>query len=292
MMDCGPTARTLAIGLAITDALRRRGWTAMALAEALGWSNSKVSRIVTGARRAHPDDVIAILAVLGVVGRDRDELVEFARGLGRTNWWQEHGTRPHGQSSVLRRIELAATQITTYSGDMVYPPLQTLGYLRLFVANHTPEGHDEFVADRYEAQQQLLDASLNLVSFIDARALTHGGIPRETMSDQLHHLLRLTVRPDITIRVIPETAAPRRSGSFTLMTFAKHPPLVYLEHLNTSAYLEHPDTVGGYRSHVAYLRNLAMDAETTRTWLLGLADRLGPAMEADDQNRCLEGRPA
>lgn len=284
MTEYSPTARALAIGLAITDALRQKGWTATALAEALAWSNSKVSRIITGARRANPDDVIAILAVLGVVGRDRDELIEFAKSLAQTSWWQEQGTHPPAQPTILQHIELAAIQITTYSAGLVAPPLQIPDYLHLLAPNDTSENRDEYVANRHKAQQQLLDESPQLTIFIDAYALTNLGIPPETMSDQIHHLLRLTVRPEITIRVIPETAAPRRSGPFTLMTFANHLPLVHLEHLNTSAYLEHPDTIAGYRSHLVDLRNVAMDERTTRTWLLDIANSLGPAIDVDGRD--------
>lgn len=260
------TARTLAIGLIIRDALKQKEWTATALAEALGWSVTKVSRVMTGLRRTNPEDVIAILAVIGVVGQERDELVEFAKNLAQVSWWQEHGAQPTAQPIVLNRLERAAAHVVAYSADLVPRPFQTLGYLR----QHAPQDSDEVATARLKAQHRLLASRSHLTSFIGARALTDNGFPAETLSEQIDHLRSLAGCAGITIRIVPETAAARRAGPFTLMTFDKHLPLVYLEHLNTSAYLEHPDTIAAYRNHLGELRDLAMDEQTSRTWLRDL----------------------
>ncbi len=79
------------------------------------------------------------------------------------------------------------------------------------------------------------------------------------MSEQLHHLLRMAVRPYITLRVIPMAlgAHAATAGPFIFMEFAEFKPVVYLENETTSLFLEKPEETAAYQNILAAL------AETT-----------------------------
>ena len=49
------------------------------------------------------------------------------------------------------------------------------------------------------------------------------------MSDQLHHLLRMSVRSYLTLQVVPAAlgAYTAMTGAFTLMEFAEFKPVAY-----------------------------------------------------------------
>ncbi|MBV8539571.1 MAG: hypothetical protein JO364_16045 [Pseudonocardiales bacterium] len=60
------------------------------------------------------------------------------------------------------------------------------------------------------------------------------------MSDQLHHLLRMSVRSHVTSQVVPASlgAYAAMTGAFRLMEFAESKPVIYLESETSSLFLE------------------------------------------------------
>src|SRR5437763_1366940 len=71
----------------------------------------------------------------------------------------------------------------------------------------------------------------------------------EVMSDQLHHLLRMSVRPRISLRVVPAAVGAHAGivGSFIFMEFAEIKPVVYLESETTASFLEEDEEITAYR---------------------------------------------
>jgi len=59
------------------------------------------------------------------------------------------------------------------------------------------------------------------------------------MSDQLHHLLRMSVRPYLTLRVVPAALGAHAgiAGHFTLLEFAELKPVAYLDSQTSSLFL-------------------------------------------------------
>jgi hypothetical protein len=104
------------------------------------------------------------------------------------------------------------------------------------------------------------------------------------MSEQLHHLLRMAVRPYLTLRVLPASlgAHAATAGSFILMEFAEFKPVVYLDSETSSVFLELPVEIDAYRSILAALAQTALGEEDSRELIATLATELYADREDHD----------
>jgi hypothetical protein len=88
----------------------------------------------------------------------------------------------------------------------------------------------------------------------------------EVMDEQYHHLLRLSVRPFLTIRVIPTAFGPHAglAGDFDLLRFKKIPPIVFVECEGANVFLEDQPSVGLYEDVLKSLGRTALDEAQSR----------------------------
>jgi len=127
--------------------------------------------------------------------------------------------------------------------------------------------HRQTVIDRLEPP--------GLRFLFDQLALTRGGAGRGTTASQIHHLLRLSDRPHITIRVLPDSAGLLRGyPPFELLSFTDGRPAVYLEMVNVTGFLEQPTTVDMFHRALGDLENAALSEHESRDWLRTLAAAL------------------
>ncbi|MGH4014371.1 MAG: DUF5753 domain-containing protein [Pseudonocardiaceae bacterium] len=75
------------------------------------------------------------------------------------------------------------------------------------------------------------------------------------MFEQLHHLLRMSLRPYLTLRAVPAAlgAHAEIAGHFTLMEFAEFKPVVYLDSQTSCLFLERPEEITAYQHILAIL---------------------------------------
>lgn len=112
--------------------------------------------------------------------------------------------------------------------------------------------------------------------FVDEYVVRRTGAGRDIMSSQVHHLLSLSVRPNIEIRVIPDGVGFHAGiRPFKLMEFSEINPVVHVESETSVLFLEREDTIAGYRKIVADLSRIALDEGRSRAWLADLASWLG-----------------
>ncbi len=109
----------------------------------------------------------------------------------------------------------------------------------------------------------------------------------DVMSEQLHHLLRLSVRPHIEIRVVPARvgAHPAMSGDFIIMEFAQISPVVYLEHDTSSLFLESRKQTRSYQQVLSGLAAVALDEAGSRRMISEIATELYSHGEGSDEHR-------
>jgi len=107
------------------------------------------------------------------------------------------------------------------------------------------------------------------------------------MSDQLHHLLRMSVRSYVTLRVIPASLGAHAglAGPFTLMEFADFRPVVYLDSETSSLFLEKPEEITAYRRILGALAGTALGEGQSRELIATLATELYPDREDDHDDR-------
>lgn len=271
--------RTRYLGQALARASQRAGRNGSDMATALRWSPSKVSRLLSGKRAASNEDVAAFLALCRVTGPDRDELLALNALRYELTWWQDHGTRPPATFPALVDNEADASRITCLGTTLMPDLLRVPDYTRavLTACPHIPEREiDERVATTTR-RQKILDRTFSPPSlriFLTEHTVTRLGAGDPVMSDQAHHLLRMAVRPDITIRIVPhteDTIGVHECGPFTLLEFTEHEPAVYLEHATTTAFLERPETIKTYRTIINELDRLALSRDDSRERIAHIA---------------------
>jgi len=111
------------------------------------------------------------------------------------------------------------------------------------VVNVPPEEVDDRVAARL-ARQSLFsrDRPARFSFYLHESVLRTPVGGGAVMWDQLHHMVRMSVRLYLVLRVVPASlgAPAAMAGSFTLMEFAEFKPVAYLESETSSLFLEKP----------------------------------------------------
>lgn len=277
MRDREPTIRSRELGDGLRLAMERAGLTGRQVAKRLGWSDSRVSRLLSGKRGATENDVASFLGVCGVIGDERLRLLKITRELGVRTWIQQFGAHLPVQIRTLVELENKATVITQFAALMLPGLLQTDAYTRALLtrnANVPAAEIEERVAAR--AARRIIfsrEHPPNCTFLIHEFALRlRAGTP-EVMSDQLHTLLRVAVRSNITIRVVPAAFGIHAgmAGTFTVLESTEYKPVVYLEEETIGAFLEKPEEIAAYKNVARALSAAALDEGESKELIAGVA---------------------
>jgi transcriptional regulator with XRE-family HTH domain len=272
MIDGRSTVRSRELGNALRLAMERANFSGKRLSELLGWSESRVSRFLTGRIGVTEVEVSAMLALCGVVGDQREQLLRLTREQSALGWLQSE------QSHTLAEHQRKALRISDFHAAFVPYLLQTENYARSVVSrmvNVSFDAIEERVSARM-ADQVVFSRSQppNCAFYIHELALhlPIGGY--EAMSEQLHHLLRMSVRSYVNIRLIPAAVGAHAglAGSCCLMEFADFEPVVYLEEEIAGHFMEEPEEVAAYQKVFAALSAVALDETTSKDVIAALAE--------------------
>jgi transcriptional regulator with XRE-family HTH domain len=288
MRDHQPTVRSRELGDGLRAAMRTAGLSGRAMSRRLGWSDSRVSRLLSGTRGATEVDISAFLAVCGVKGKERERLLRLCKEQHKPGWFQQHGSTLPKQVKTLIDHENKAVKIGDFQIHLVPGLLQTGDYASAVMRDSGAVPADE-IDDRVAARL----ARKNLFSRVPRPEFTffiHEFVLRlpvggtEVMSEQLHELLRILVRPYLTLRVVPAAigAHAANAGSFTLMDFAEFKPVAYVESATSSLFLETPEEIAAYRRILASLDDSALDEGQSRQLIGKLATKLYGDQEDHD----------
>jgi hypothetical protein len=118
-------------------------------------------------------------------------------------------------------------------------------------------------------------------SLIDESVLRRTTGSPAIMADQLHHLAEIGAVPNVTVRVIPESAGTYRGliiGPFVILEFPTRPtveltmpPVVYIQGFLGDLYLEQTEEVRQYREVRAGIERIALDESDSRSLILRIA---------------------
>ncbi|CAM5253397.1 DNA-binding protein OS=Streptomyces glaucescens OX=1907 GN=SGLAU_04985 PE=4 SV=1 [Streptomyces glaucescens] len=225
----------------------------------MGWHQSKVSRIETGASGVSPADVRSLLDAYGV--RDphlRELLLVLAGsggGQGRDHWWHAYrGVLPPTYRDFIS-LESQASGMRTLETSVVPGLLQTAEYARA-VTRAAVEGLDEERLDTLVearlARQDVLRSRppLALSAVLDEAVLRREVGGPDVMHRQLLRLLEAARLPQVRLQVLPFSAGAHIgvTGPFVIFSFSNTSDLdvVVLDHLTSSLYLERKEDVGAY----------------------------------------------
>jgi transcriptional regulator with XRE-family HTH domain len=235
------------------------------VAERLGWSASKVSRLENARQAPRFADVRRLLDLYGVEGNYREQLLQLARDAVRRGWWEAFSDAlPEPYASYIG-LEIEAEELWQWETQVVPGLLQTEAYAQAVEQrSHStevipPSRVDARVVARLERQSVLTrDNPLHLSVVLDEALLLRRYGDAAVMAEQLQHLEELSALPNVTLQVLPlEGPHPIATGSFTLLQFPlvggiKFHDVVYIEHLNGCSYLE--EETETYRHRLSFER--------------------------------------
>ncbi len=288
MVDRAPTIRSRELGEGLRKAMESAGLTGVEAARMLGWSPGWVSRLLTGKRGCKETEVAQFLGVCRIHGKEAERLLALVHDQDTPGWLQQHGSTMPLQLRTFIDHENQATAISAFEPTMVPGLLQTAEYAREVISSNVnvPSNEiDDRVAAR-RARQTLLTRFQppRLTFFMHEFVLrTPVGDEPKVMSEQLHELLRLSVRPHVTLRVVPTKAGAHAAmtGSFWLMEFPEFRPIVYLESETSSLFLEKPVEITAYQRVLAALSATALSEGQSREVISKIATEL---YEDDHEN--------
>ncbi|MPZ65636.1 MAG: helix-turn-helix domain-containing protein [Pseudonocardiaceae bacterium] len=288
MQDREPTVRSRELGEGLRSVMAQAGLNGKQAARLLGWSPSWVSRLLSGKRSANEVDVSAFLAVCRVTGTERDRLLGLCREQDSPGWLQQHGSRLPQQLRTLIDHENLAVTVGDFQATVVPGLLQTGDYARTLIGRivNVPAAEVEDRVAARLARQSLLsrDRPARFTFFLHEFVLRLPVGGPDVMADQLHHLLRMAVRPYLGVRLVPAGcgAHAATAGSFTFMEFAEFRPVVYLESETSNLFLERPDETAAYKRILGSLDAIALGEGESRELIASVATELYADREDHD----------
>lgn len=252
--------------------------TTTELAERLGMSQSKVSRLELGRTTPTAADVQAWARVCGTPDAQLGSLMELIESVAtEAVAWRRAIRRglPQLQRDV-QDLEASAGTIRSYQPVLIPGLLQTPEYARRIFAARDENGRAdaaEAVGVRMERQKALYDESKHLEFVIGEAALRWRFGPRAAVVEQLNRIALAATLPTVTLGVIPLAAELTVWHSHGFNLFDERggePALVHIELLTTGLTVSQADDVEEYRTAFARLLTAALRGEDVAAFVRAL----------------------
>ncbi|HEY1487290.1 MAG TPA: helix-turn-helix transcriptional regulator [Micromonosporaceae bacterium] len=243
------------------------GVTIETVADRLGCSSSKISRIETGHIGVSPRDATEMLAIYEVDPALAAELIQTAKDARQKGWWQAYGTALTG---AYVGFEQATSRIRGYEAQLIPGLLQTPDYATAVFTAARPNITIELLRSRLEVRSKRqsllsLDDPVDFQVILDEAALRRVVGNAEIMSAQLGHMLEVAQEPNITVQVIPFSrgAHAGMEGTFVILEYSEgvYQDLVFVENAVGGLFLEKDVDLDRYRTLFGILQETALNAE-------------------------------
>jgi transcriptional regulator with XRE-family HTH domain len=285
-VPASPTVRRRRLAAELRRLRERANLTGDDVAEHMGWSASKVSRLENAHTPPRSPELKKLLALYGAEDHAKD-LLELAREAQISKgWWEANSQTLLPDYATLIGMEAEAKASMSWAPLIVPGLLQTSDYAREvtngFVEGIAPvsPGETRRRVEARLARQQVLtrDSPLEFSAVLDQSVLYRRFGDRTVMQLQIKRLLELSERDNITLRILQlDGLHPIGTGAFVLLQFDEihdvtHRDVVCLEHLTGSRYVEEEEEAFTYRRAFGRLSDLALDETKTRDLIVSARD--------------------
>ncbi|MFE7461127.1 helix-turn-helix domain-containing protein [Streptomyces sp. NPDC057554] len=256
----GPVVRRRKLGEELRRLRHASGLTSREAALLLGWHQSKVSRVETGASGVRPDDVTRLLDVYAVRDTQLRALLEVLAGSaggGGSGWWHAYRGLIPPQYRDFISLESQAATVRTLETSVVPGLLQTAGYARAVTRaslDGLPADHLDSLVEVRLTRQRVLRAKppLRFTAVLDEAVLHREVGGTEVMRDQLHHLTQVAQLPHVELQLLPFSVGGHVGLTYPFVIFSfpniSDLDVVVLDHLTSSLYLERKEDLEAYSS--------------------------------------------
>lgn len=271
------------LGKYIRNAREEQNLGQREVAELMQWSVSTQSRLERGDLGKLKDrDLQQLGRVLGFAEKETAAMIGLLQQAAEKSWWHSFGDLIPETFDVYVGLENDARALDIYRPDIVPGLVQVAGYAAALDRIYFPK-------DSEEEQNRRIQLKLHRQATVTRKAkslivdlVLHESVLRTVvggpavMAAQLRHLADLSVRPNVTIRVLPFKAGfpvGISVGPYVILEFSPDakgvnpPTVVYVENYTGDMYLEADPDVQRYRRASTIIQRVALDAVMSRNLL-------------------------
>jgi transcriptional regulator with XRE-family HTH domain len=279
-----PTVRRRRLAAELRGIREGKGRSGDAVAAALRWSPSKISRYERARTGLRPREVERLLDYYQITGPRRAQLLELAQDAAQKGWWEEFSDSLSEDYQQFIGFEHEAVSMAVWHVDVVTGLLQTEAYARHIISSYSriepmPPGMiGRMVRVRMRRQEVLDREGLQLTVVLDESVLTRRIGDDAIMYEQLQRLARDAQRPNVTLRILPLNSAHAVFGeSFVIFGFrtesdAMLQEVVSTEQLRSSVIMEGEKETYLHRIAFQALAEASLDPASSRALILDMAE--------------------
>jgi len=284
-----PTVRRRRLAAELRGIRESMGRSGDAVAAALKWSPSKISRYERARTSLHPRDVERLLDYYEITGSRRSLLLALAEDAAQKGWWEQYTDALSDDYKQFIGLEHEASAIDVWHVDVVTGLLQTEGYARHIISSYSkvepipPAMIERLVRVRMQ-RQRILDREpeLRLSVVLDESVLQRRVGNDRVMFEQLQRLAQEADRPNFTVQILPMDAQHTVFGeSFVIFRFgtdngpdndAMLQDVVSAEHLRNGFNVEGERETYLHRLAFQMLADSSLDPKSSKDLILKTAD--------------------
>ena len=281
-----PTVRRRRLAAELREIRESRGKSGDAVAAALRWSPSKISRYERARTGLQPREVERLLDYYQITGERRDLLLALAADAAQKGWWEEYADSLSPDYLEFIGLEHEASSMAIWHGEVITGLLQTEAYARHIISSYSrvepiaPGLVQRMVRVRMRRQQVLDRPGLEMSVVLDESVLRRRVGDDRVMYEQLQRLAREADRPNLTLRILPLDAQHTVFGeSFVIFRFGQDDDailhdVVSAEHLRSGMSLEGERETYLHRIAFQMLADASLDPASSRALVLETAEKL------------------
>ncbi len=208
-----PAVRRRRLAAELREIRESKGKSGDAVAAALKWSPSKISRYELARTGLKPREVERLLDYYEITGTRRALLLSLAEDAARKGWWEEFADVISADYQQFIGLEHEASSIDIWHVEVVAGLLQTEAYARHIIRGYNkiepvaPGIIERLVKIRMQRQQVLArEPATQLSVVLDESVLNRRIGDERVMYDQLQRLVYEADRPSVTLRILPLSA--------------------------------------------------------------------------------------
>jgi len=280
-----PTVRRRRLAAELRGIRESKGMSGDAVAAALKWSPSKISRYERARTGLQPREVERLLDYYEVTGSRRTTLLALAKDASQKGWWEQFADTLGPDYQEFIGLEHEASTIAIWHVDVVTGLLQTEAYARHIISSYSkvepnaPSMIERMVKVRMQRQQVLSrEPAVKLSVVFDESVLLRRVGNDQVMYEQLQRLAREADRPNLELRIIELDAQHTVFGdAFVIFGFeedidATMRDVVSAEHLRNGVSLQGEKETYLHRIAFGMLREASLDAASTKALILETAE--------------------
>ena len=280
-----PTVRRRRLAAELRGLRESKGKSGDAVAAALKWSPSKISRYELARTGLKPQEVERLLDYYQVTGARRDMLLALAQDAARKGWWEEFADSISADYQQFIGLEHEASSMLIWHVEAVPGLLQTEAYARHIIGSYSrvepiaPGAVERLVRIRMRRQQVLArDPEVQLSVVLDESVLKRRVGNAPVMYEQLQRLAKEAGRPNVNFQVLPLSAQHSiLAESFVIFRFgpdndAMLQDVVSAEHLRSAFSVEGERDTYLHRIAFQMLADGALDPDLSRQIILDTAE--------------------